>query len=1132
MNRASALLLLASGLTIALAAIWLPPGWLLPLWFVAQVALDFGWAGLVVRYPQQVQPEGARLALWLLYLSLAAGLLVLLTGIPLAWLHSGGGLPAFLALSAVAAGSVFLSRREHGFAVQILFSPDAERRLLPLLARLRERMWDAGDPWDSYWSCGFWVNFTLLLAYLAALTVDSGVFRVAAPLPQLGGTLLLLALSLWRVDRLLLGHSAQEQALGTAGEHTLPGFLRSEDTPTGEDVPVDAPDLVEWEVDDPAPGPAARLDPEITLDLDAELIVAVRRADTAMVAELLGRGASADAEPPDQARDLRSALVSAATCGQPAILRQLIAAGADLNRMSHGLNPLLAATRDCYDGRPDVVLMLLSNGADPRATDPGGSTPLHYAALSHDPAVAQHLLDVKAPLEAVDAEGRTPLGRALQAGNMALVELLLKHHARLEPEGARPVLLLAASGVEDEVDGVRRLLDAKARIDATDAQGRTALHAAAINDHAAIAELLLAAGAAVDAVDAEGRSAAMLAAGAGSKRVLRRLLAWKADARRRDTQGQTALHHAAHCDEADAELVDLLLALGCDPQQTDAAGRLPGEVALEHARWVVARRLDPAQALPGTLEQVSAERDLGGDRAALVIQSLAQQRRAVALELLALGALPPLKLAEAVRVAGDALDAELLSALKAAGLDLRASASEQHLLVGLCAQRPLPQSAIAQLLAAGACTGPDTLGRTPLLLLCGAGDEAPAPAEARAVARFVESLVGDRSLLQHTDAVGRTALACALQWAGVQVVALLLDAGANPNHADRDGRTPLLHLLLARRADAELLVRALVLAGADPARPAHDGATPRGMALLTGQPELLPLLDWPAGAHPGRPLVGADLAAAAQRGDRATVERLLWLGLPVNAMDERGASAALHAAGRGELALLQHLREAGADLRQPTASGTTPFGAAALSGRHAVLRWLIEMGCEVDTPQARGLTALALAAASADAETLDLLLDLGANPNHVHAESAPARIVLRALLSGSSPAERVLPVLAALLEAGADPNQPDDEGRTLLLLALGAGQTIAPLNDGPVLSELITLLQQHGAELNLPDRQGRTALHWVCRHGLLEATRQLVRAGADPELPDDLRKLPVDLASARNRSELHAIFRAGRDAAP
>src|SRR3546814_5426975 len=64
-----------------------------------------------------------------------------------------------------------------------------------------------------------------------------------------------------------------------------------------------------------------------------------------------------------------------------------------------GMTPLLAATRDSWHGRPDAVMTLLANGADPRATDAEGNTPLHFAARSSDPGVAALLRDAAAELE-------------------------------------------------------------------------------------------------------------------------------------------------------------------------------------------------------------------------------------------------------------------------------------------------------------------------------------------------------------------------------------------------------------------------------------------------------------------------------------------------------------------------------------------------------------------------------------------------------------------------------------------------------------------------------------------------------------------------------------------------------------
>jgi ankyrin repeat protein len=68
----------------------------------------------------------------------------------------------------------------------------------------------------------------------------------------------------------------------------------------------------------------------------------------------------------------------------------------DLNDVASGMTPLLAATRDSWHGRPEAVMTLLANGADPRVTDADGNTPLHHAARSSDPGVVALLRDAAA----------------------------------------------------------------------------------------------------------------------------------------------------------------------------------------------------------------------------------------------------------------------------------------------------------------------------------------------------------------------------------------------------------------------------------------------------------------------------------------------------------------------------------------------------------------------------------------------------------------------------------------------------------------------------------------------------------------------------------------------------------------
>src|SRR5690606_20013017 len=206
-------------------------------------------------------------------------------------------------------------------------------------------------------------------------------------------------------------------------------------------------------------------------------------------------------------RDQRSLAVLAAVLPDLRLLRALIARGVDLGAAHGGLTPLLAATRDSWHGRPEAVMTLLANGADPRVRDQDGNTPLHHAARSSDPGVAALLRDAAAELEAVNDDGLTPLGSACAAGNWRLARFLLERGARPEIEGATPALVAAAGNDEDDPAGVSLLLKHKARVDTPDARGRTALHEAALAGNIEVARVLLDRGADTGRVDAAGKRA-------------------------------------------------------------------------------------------------------------------------------------------------------------------------------------------------------------------------------------------------------------------------------------------------------------------------------------------------------------------------------------------------------------------------------------------------------------------------------------------------------------------------------------------------------------------------------------------------------------------------------------------------
>lgn len=82
------------------------------------------------------------------------------------------------------------------------------------------------------------------------------------------------------------------------------------------------------------------------------------------------------------------------------------------------------------NGQLETASALLKLGADVRAADHHGSTPLHRAAYSGNAAMARLLLDAKAPIAIVDRYGRTPLHVAADNGQLRTVKLL---HQRGSP---------------------------------------------------------------------------------------------------------------------------------------------------------------------------------------------------------------------------------------------------------------------------------------------------------------------------------------------------------------------------------------------------------------------------------------------------------------------------------------------------------------------------------------------------------------------------------------------------------------------------------------------------------------------------------------------------------------------------
>ncbi|CAM9596167.1 unnamed protein product [Pylaiella littoralis] len=203
----------------------------------------------------------------------------------------------------------------------------------------------------------------------------------------------------------------------------------------------------------------------------------------------------------------------------------------------------------------------------------------------------------------------------------------------------------------------------------------------------------------------------------------------------------------------------------------------------------------------------------------------------------------------------------------------------------------------------------------------------------------------------------------------------------------------------------------------------------------------------------------------------------------------RDHKALLEAAKGGDATAIMNLVAAGADVNFPPEDDCTMSIHLAAKGNHVeALRVLLKAGGRTDLMSSDSEPPLHIAARAGAIDTVNVLLDeAGSRVDATDQFGCPALI--------AALEKRNLPIIRALLSAGADPNHLaevcDNGAFTALRLAVERDCV-----------DSINLLISAGANPNRPfytrQLEGVTPVHWACRLARSDCLETLLRRGGDP----------------------------------